>query len=143
VDVPDWFPNLKSMEWEETSPIDPRYNCIAYAYGITDQFLWPTIHPQHQWPAGVRNDESVDAFRELYAKIGYTECLSGVPEAGFDKVAIFAYDSGEPTHAAIYRDGKWRSKLGAGWDISHDLDGLKGLRYGSPVLYLKRPTVPS
>ncbi|MBI2422829.1 MAG: hypothetical protein HYV27_08365 [Candidatus Hydrogenedentes bacterium] len=80
----------------------------------------------------------MEVFKTLYRSIGYEDCSSGDPENGYDKVAIFATVDGVPTHASVYRNGKWRSKLGSLWDISHELNGLDGKRYGTPVAFLRR-----
>jgi hypothetical protein len=124
------------MEWDETSPCDPRYNCIAFAAGVQDKNYWPD--PRLYWPPGVSKETSIKAFKELYRSFGYEECPDGTPEVGFDKVAIYASFEGKPTHAAVFREGKWRSKLGPQWDISHELTGLNGDEYGYPVVFLRR-----
>ena len=60
-------------------------------------------------------------------------------EDGFEKVYLYM-KLGKPTHAARQLcDGSWTSKLGKNVDISHELDGLKGNKYGHPTVYLRRP----
>lgn len=126
------------MEWEETSPEDGRYNCIAFAADVKTKFYWPTHQPGLHWPSGLPRNETVETFLALYRSLGYEDCENGDIEDGYDKVAVFALFDGTPTHAAIFYDGKWRSKLGPAWDISHDLPGLNGDKYGFPQAFLKR-----
>ena len=42
LDVIDAFPGLRYDKYFEiTSPIDPNYNCIAWAYQIKGRWMWP------------------------------------------------------------------------------------------------------
>jgi hypothetical protein len=96
--------------------------------------------PEVFWPAGVARAETPDAFRSLFASLGYSDCASEVPEPGFEKVALFTNDQATPTHAARQKnDGRWTSKLGECEDIEHNLRDLEGELYGSVVLVMKRP----
>jgi hypothetical protein len=63
-----------------------------------------------------------------------------LPRPGFEKVAIFADELGEPRHAARQLgSGEWTSKLGDHVDIEHeDLDVVGGHLYGEPRMYLRR-----
>ena len=73
--------------------------------------------------------------------LGYHACPGGALEPGFDKVAIYALNDGNPKHVARQlSSGLWTSKLGTMEDIEHDLDGLVGERYGSVVAFLRRPS---
>jgi hypothetical protein len=68
-------------------------------------------------------------------------CTGDELEAGFEKIALFANDQGQPKHAARQlSDGHWTSKLGKSEDIEHALHDLTGVLYGSVVLIMKRPT---
>ena len=60
-------------------------------------------------------------------------------EVGFEKVALFADGSGEPTHAArqVSETG-WTSKVGRLHDIRHPLRALEGEAYGRVVRIMKR-----
>jgi len=70
--------------------------------------------------------------------VGYSPCSDGSPEAGWEKVALYATDEG-PTHAARQMpNGRWTSKLGPEEDIEHELQGLSGAFYGSVVRFLRR-----
>jgi hypothetical protein len=83
--------------------------------------------------------ETVDAFRDLFASMGYVECASADLEAGFEKVALFAHGPDQPTHAARQlADARWTSKLGRLEDIEHSLRDLEGVEYGSVMLVMKR-----
>lgn len=134
------FQNLKHTIWNKTSEIDPKYNCIAYAADVLNKWYWPDNTPLAVWPPNIPKVETLDAFKALYQSIGYTDCADGSCRAGFDKVAIYANAAGNITHAAVFKssDGVWKSKLGVSWDIEHEINGLDGPYYGSPIAFLER-----
>ncbi len=136
------FPNLRAGEWEKRSEPTPKYNCIAFAAGLSDVYWWPDPFPDplnDYWPAGIACEETVEAIAELYQSLGYKPCDHANFESGYEKVAIYANDT-EPTHAAHQLpNGHWISKLGVEEDIEHNLlDSLSGPCYGKPVRFLKR-----
>jgi hypothetical protein len=94
---------------------------------------------QHR-SAGVARAETVQAFRDAFATLGYMLCDHEQLETGFEKVALFADPLAVPTHAARQlANGRWTSKLGQAEDIEHELRALEGAIYGAIVLLLKRP----
>jgi len=136
------FPALRGRPYKVTSPADDRYNCVAYAAGDTTQYWWPDkadTPDSSYWPPGVPREETLEAFRQAFATLGYEVCNDERPEAGFEKVALFAL-AGVPKHAARQlSNGRWTSKLGPMEDLEHGLHGLTGMTYGSVALVLKRP----
>lgn len=75
-----------------------------------------------------------------YGTLGYVVCEGEEHEVGFEKIALFAYASGEPTHAARQLDeSSWTSKVGRLQDIRHPLRALEGDSYGRVVRVMKRP----
>ncbi len=135
------FPNLKSEGWQRTSEPSP-YNCIAFAVGDISKYWWPNpAFPDpcdDYWPPEVPNEESIGAFIQAVATVGFVRCDTDDLEQGHEKIALYAL--GEiPTHAARLRDnGKWRSKLGRHEDIETTLAGLAGPCYGDVVQFFKR-----
>jgi hypothetical protein len=104
------------------------------------RWWWPDLLGQRHWPAGVVREETLAAFQEAFASLGYSVCASDEWENGFEKVALFADADSSPTHAARQRNsGRWTSKLGEIEDIEHSLRDLEGAEYGSVVLVMKRP----
>ncbi len=137
------FPGLIGTGYQVTSPQDDTYNCIAWAAGDTTQWWWPgePAAPDNSpyWPSGVPRLETLKAFREAFATLGYTVCDDDRLEAGFEKIAVFAL-LGAPKHAARQLpSGRWTSKLGEWEDIEHALHDLTGMVYGSVALVMKRP----
>ncbi len=141
------FPRLRGGgRYEQLSPIDHDYNCIAFAAGDTERFWWPSpawsLGGGSYWPRGVPGEETIEAFVTLFASLGYQTCRDGTFEAGFEKVAIYAHD-GVPTHAArqMIEERRWLSKLGRGYDIAHDeVEGVGGRPgYGAVAVYMRRP----
>jgi len=145
--MPGWpasdFPSLTPDSYTPTSPVDFRYNCIAWAAGDQSRRWWPDLMGIGYWPPGAPREETVPAFVAAFAMQGYEVCNSGQPEPGLEKIAIYAVrDSGllAPTHAARQlNNGNWTSKLGDFDDIEHaECDSLNGPIYGSVVVYMRR-----
>jgi len=131
-----WFPTLNLSSFDITSPPTRRYNCIAWAAGEEHAWWWPG---HSYWPDGVPKEESVEAFAEAFARLGYTPCETAEPEANAEKIALYVGDDGRVLHAARQLpNGSWTSKLGEAWDISHELRGLEGDNYGRVARILKR-----
>ena len=135
------FPNLLVGGYRLTSPVDPLYNCIAWATGEDRRWWWPDPMGIAYWPAGVPCEETVAAFETAYHTLGYTPTTDAALEPATEKIAVYAR-FGVPTHASRQLpNGKWTSKLGESEDIEHDLDGLTRSVYGNVALILKRPVV--
>lgn len=138
----EWFPKLASSPHRITSPSDRSYNCIAWAAGDTENWWEPDEAELAYWPTEVPREYSLDAYLRAFESIGFERCDSAELEPGFEKVAVFADQTG-PTHAAKQlADGRWSSKLGRFEDIEHELDALAGddrEEYGRIVQILARP----
>ncbi len=122
----EFFPGLRNTPYRETSPQDPRYNCIAWAAG--DAYTWwePDQFGQYTWPPGTRREYTLAAYAAAYAQLGYDSCDSPVREPGVEKVAIFVDTKGIPTHAARQLpSGRWTSKLGRNVDVEHELSARR------------------
>ncbi|EKD24113.1 MAG: hypothetical protein ACD_81C00106G0005 [uncultured bacterium] len=136
------FPKLAFTDYKVTSPRDQNYNCIAWAAGINQQWWEPDFMGQYFWPAEVPRIYTLDAYVQAYSVLGYKICDSFDYEQGFEKIVIYVNMSNEPTHAARQlQSGKWTSKLGREYDISHDFESLNGDIYGMPAVCMKRPSV--
>src|SRR5260370_905551 len=97
------FPALRGSGYEVKSPPNERYNCIAWAAGATNTIVWwwPFGDPAKTfWPAGVPRQETLEAFHQLFATLGYAPCAHAEPEPGYEKVALFADAQGAPLHGA-------------------------------------------
>lgn len=131
------FPDLADWGYSVTSDIDYEYNYIPWTAGDQTQQWWP-IHGY--WPPDARREVSLEAFVEAYATLGYVVCESADYEPGYEKVAIYADELGEPLHAAKQLDAeRWTSKCGDYWDFSHPLRAIEGVRYGYVTRIMKRP----
>jgi hypothetical protein len=127
-----------------TSPEDFGQNCFGFA--ADEKRRWdpaPIMAPTTAgvfWPAGVPLLNTVSAFRAAYATIGYEPCPDAEVEAGFEKIALYVDESGEPTHAARqYESGIWASKLGGGNDIVHGSpEALDSTLLGRAAHFLRR-----
>ena len=137
----EWFPKLASTPHRTTSPYDPKYNCIAWAAGDSRRWWEPDEDEDCYWPLNVPREYSLDSYISAFESIGFTRCGTFDLEPGFEKVAIFANETG-PTHASKQlSDGRWSSKLGVFEDIEHELEALTGddhEEYGQIVQILKK-----
>src|SRR5271156_1758322 len=112
-DVELLFPGLLGTAYRITSPSTDGYNCIAWAAGETGAWWWPGDPAVTFWPARAKREETLAAFREAFATIGYVPCDHAEAKSGFEKIALFADATGIPTHAARQLStGLWTSKLG-------------------------------
>jgi hypothetical protein len=142
IQLKEEFPNLKSEEYKIESPVDYRYNCIAWAAGNSDIWWWPDKESidigSCYWPADVPIEETIDSFIKAYSTIGYFPCKNGDFESDYDKIVIYT-NEGKPTHAARQIDKDWwTSKLGQGHDILHTLQVMENGYYGNATQFLKR-----
>jgi hypothetical protein len=139
------FPDLQDWGYEVTSDITYEYNCIAWAARDDTRLWWPSEEGTGYWPPGAPRDVTVEAFVAAYGILGFVACEDDTYEPAYEKIAIFANDAGEPTHAARQVDAdRWTSKMGPYHDILHPLKAVEGSHYGRVVRYMKslRSTKP-
>ena len=126
-----------------SSPAEVRYNCIAWAAGVSSIWWWPVFDPVQEtctWPANAPRELTLPAFVAAFATLGYVPCEDETLEPDVERVAQFAGADSMPTHAARQTsDGNWTSKLGKKEDIEHPLRAIEGDVYGTVVQILKRP----
>jgi hypothetical protein len=143
------FPRSFIQPFQVTSAITPIYNCIAYVYGDSTRPYWPYPFPQfafpevlYYWPPGLPRINHVDSFRQLYETIGYKVCQDGTLDLPWEKIAVFGKNENDPKHAAKQLiTGKWSSKLGTNYDVSHDIHNISAGTYGDVLLYMRRPRI--
>jgi len=84
------------------------------------------------WPGGISSACTVASFIAAFEWRGWRRCADGAHHPGIEKVALYADEHEEPTHAARQlADGRWTSKLGDWEDITHEtLEALEGPIYG-------------
>jgi hypothetical protein len=136
------FPDLSRSGYSFTSPPNRDYNCIAWAAGDIKNWWWPVPPDVKEvfWPVGVTRAETLSAFQEAFASLGYIPCAAADLEQGFEKIALFANEQDVPLHAARQLNtGRWTSKVGELEDIEHALHDMEGIVYGSVVVVMKRP----
>ena len=130
------FPVLFISPFEVTSPQTINYNCIAWAAGKLNSWLWPG---SPYWPDGTPQEDTIRAFCLAYGTLGYSPCDSGDLELGYERIALYVGTDNRVLHAARQLpDGRWTSKLGREWDITHELEGLEGEHYGRVAQFLRR-----
>jgi len=134
------FPKIKNEGYDVTSPIDPRYNCFAWAAENNKLWYEPDYNYIGYWPVNIAREYTIDALINLYQSLGYDICENGELEKNYEKIAIYIDVNNIPQHAARQLDsGAWTSKLGVDKDIQHKtLEGLEGSSYGNVGVILKR-----
>lgn len=138
-----YFPNLIGNRYQDTSPEDSSYNCIACSVGDESRWWEPSGKTGHYWPPGFPVDDySVNTLLAVFQELGFEPCETSDLEQGFEKIAVYASHAGDYTHAARQlADGRWASKLGEREEIEHDtVDALEGPSYGSARTFLRRST---
>lgn len=141
------FPALTATQDTITSPIDPNYNCHAWAARITDTWyepygmILPSSFPPYVWPSDLPHDLSPETFAAFYSKFGFELTDHSEMEDGFEKIAFYVR-KGEVQHTARQlANGRWTSKIGDKEDIQHSLEELTTDRpfgYGSALIFMRR-----
>jgi len=138
------LPRLQPSRYEVKSHATPRYNCVAFANG-DERHWWEAgvFGGRFFWPPEIREDSTLQAWRQLFVSQGYVPTTNRNIELGFEKVAIYvSLEDFSTTHVAKSDGRVWKSKLGKGQDIDHyALDVLEGDQedeYGVVELVLKR-----
>lgn len=121
-----------------TSPTSYLYNCIAYALGMQDRWVDHADLPWHWWPPVSKGSNETDLI-EAFQYFGFEPCgMDDVPDAQYDKVALY-HNAGGWTHAArIVDKGIYHSKFGASYDGTHSGGDVLQAQYGEPFLIMRR-----
>lgn len=100
--------------------------------------------PGYFWPEGASRGYSPDDLRSCFEAVGFEVCVSGDPEPGFEKVALYVGSDGEWSHAArLQEDGGWTSKLGENHDVRHTSAHCFGdSTYGQVSHFMRRRRTP-
>lgn len=130
--------------FDPNSPQTDKYNCIAFAMGLED-YWWVdpyTFIPGHWWPPTVVQDMDPSLLIQAFEYLGFEKCDNGIPELGFDKVALYKkyndrFKRIEWTHAArIVGLNRFHSKLGPSYDVFHSSSSTFG--YGEIFQFMRR-----
>lgn len=139
--IQSWFSGLQPGSFEITGNLTSEYNCIAWAAEDTDRWWWPVPPGVWYWPDGVPEEETLEAFVQAYATLGYVPCDIACDEKRYENIAIYVKE-GKPSHAARQRsNGRWTSKLGHWERIEHDFNALEGngpSEYGQITQIMRR-----
>jgi hypothetical protein len=144
VDLKRRFPSLASTRFEVTSDDTRTYNCLAWVLGDQENWISPTLFDEdlglYPWPEGVPRENTVRTWMLALESYGFTRCEEPVPEPGVEKVAVYWNGETQEIHFALQLpSGLWTSKVGRWEDITHELDGLTGDRYGQVIGFVSRP----
>jgi len=134
------------VELTVTSKVTGDYNCFAWAAGESDSWWGHNQFADEFWPEGVKQEMSIRAFVEAFQTRDFKVCEDESLEVGFEKIAIYANDSGIPQHAARQiANGLWTSKIGLWEDVQHQyvvnlVSHFRGqiVDYGNVAVIMKR-----
>jgi hypothetical protein len=137
---PTNYPNLHAGNHRDTGPPSKKYNCIAWAARIDNDWWDPA--EGRTWPGNAPRGLlgcKVSSLVMVFESVGFILCKDGSLEQGVEKIAIYAIDE-EWMHAARQLEsGKWTSKMGADERIEHDTpEDLVGPWCGQIVTYMQR-----
>lgn len=136
------FPRLRTSGYQITSKQADQPNCIGWVL-YSNLYFDPSgsIVGGYYWPPGIRRDDSLEAWSELFALHRYTECDDATLEPDSEKIAIYGGPDGEPWHVTRQLiSGEWTSKLNKLEDIQHPtLEALIGPDYVEVVRIMRRP----
>lgn len=135
------FPNLLGQAFTVTNDLPQeidQYNCIAWAAEDKQNKWWPVGNVY--WPPSATKAETIQAFAEAYATLGYKHVDNSSHETGRQKIALYVDANNIPTHAARQlSDGNWSSKLGESIEITHkSLSALEDGLYGKAIVFFER-----
>lgn len=112
------FPQLTAERCRETSEADGAYNCIAWAFGDTRRWWWPSGLGGHYWPVPGVTLPTPSAFKEAFKQLGYEVISDSDFHPRRETIAIFVGSSGLVTHASRRTSTGWTSKLGGLWTLN-------------------------
>ncbi len=147
------FPGLiGDPDFKITDEATSDYNCFAWAAHHRDVFWSPLPIDRRpfqrpdgvslDWPFDAAEDTKLSTMISIYSNYGYEVCNDGLLEEGYRKIALYG-TSDCITHAArqLVTDkerGKWTSKLGQWFQITHgDPTTIEGNEYGPVIQYLR------
>ena len=138
-DIEAAIPALAGTNWSDESPVTDAYNCIAFAFGDTQNWWWPKKGFGYYWPPGFPLDDSVDNLIRIFEVHGYSCCDSPGPESGYERVVIFCQNRKFKHASRQVRSGRWASKLGLEQDIEHErAEHVACSAYGTVEQFLRR-----
>jgi hypothetical protein len=137
------FPKLRGSPHCFTSAEDSGYNCVAWAMGDKGRNWDPLNGSRYYWPLD-SGDNSLDAYIRAFRTQGFESCLDAALEEGVEKIAIYTVNE-QHTARCLFKhvarqlpSGKWTSKCGETFDLSHRLEALEGDKYGKATHFMKR-----
>ncbi|MFN0147480.1 MAG: hypothetical protein ACKVT1_13285 [Dehalococcoidia bacterium] len=102
--------------------------------------VWSPASNEYHWPATVPRENTIHAYEALFSELGF-EPTHDEPSSTDVGIAVFGVD--QPRHVARHLgNGRWTSKLGRSYDVSHPLRALEGTEYGSVLLMMVRSRRP-
>jgi hypothetical protein len=133
-DLERLFARLADDGYVVSSPESSAYNCVAWSVGESHRWWQPGFY----WPTLPGDD--LEALVALFTSLAYEPCENDQLEPGYEKVALYADEGGDWTHAARQLpDGWWTSKLGQEVDIRHRTPrALLGEAYGDVRALMRR-----
>jgi hypothetical protein len=115
-----------------------EYNCVAWALGIEDKFIWPDMVGEYFWPDHLPRGRGIDNFLAFFRAEGFQvgACANYVSH---ETIAIYMQGPLVEHIAWCSEVGFWESKLGDLVDVVHaSVDDVGGGIYGEYAMSLSR-----
>lgn len=129
------FPNSKIEPFEITSPETTQYNCLAWAMHDTQR--WWDTEDDYFW-IDTNKDSLLQTLIEMCQKLGFQICDNAQLEQNYEKIVLFSTDNQYCTHVARQlNNGRWTSKLGQSYDVTHSINAIENGIYGKATIFLK------
>ncbi len=139
--------DLQTVDWTTASDPSLKYNCIGFAIG-NNRWWEPSSgvpglarNPKNYWPPGLNAppNHHIRGFIRLFESEGYLRCDGGAWEDGFRKVVLASDENDDFKHVCLLvAPDIWKSKWGDLSDFAHELMIMRGGRYGTNFVYMKK-----
>ena len=75
-DIEAAIPSLVGTGYSQESPATDAYNCIAFAFGDTQNWWWPRKGFGLYWPPGFPLSDSVDTLIQIFEFHGFSSATA-------------------------------------------------------------------
>jgi len=134
------------IDWSAASDPVGTYNCFGFALGYNQWWEPPVFideliaNEEAIWPLGLSESLDIDNYIAAARTERFYVSQDAMWEESCDTIMLyFTTNDRKFQHAARQvSSGVWSSKLGTGSDITHAIDGIDRIDFGTGRIYMKR-----
>ena len=124
-----------------TSQPTYRYNCIAFAMGMSDRWVDVANLPWHWWPP-VQKDDTINSLIAAFEYFGFEKCgMDDNIDEKYDKVVLYGKDNQWQHAAKVVAPNVYHSKFGESFDGTHSSGNVLSVKYGDPYVVMRRKKI--